>query len=272
MNGNPAVSFIMGVYRCKDPGALKASVESVINQTYADWEFLIVDDGSGDDGATWRAIGAAARLDPRIRPLRYARNHGLAYALDYCLARAKGRYIARQDDDDLSEPGRLAAEVRFLESHPGYALVGTNATLFDGEGEWGALTRPERPDRRSFLWNSPFIHPSVLMRADALRAVGGYRVASETLLLEDYDLFMRMYAHGMRGANIPRPLYRYRSDRHTSKPRPMTARIREARIRARGFKAMRLGPACIPYIVKPVLVGLVPRRLYGMIQGRRTSS
>jgi glycosyltransferase EpsE len=267
----PSVSFIMGVYRCKDPASLRASVESIISQTYEDWELLMVDDGSDDNGTTYATMRDVAALDRRVTALSYEKNQGLAYALDYCLERARGRYIARQDDDDLSEPNRLIREVTFLDKHPDIAIVGTTATLFDCHGEWGLLDVPENPDRSSFLWNSPFIHPSVVMRADALRAVGGYRVAPETLLLEDYDLFMRMYAAAMRGANIQQPLYHYRSDRRTSKPRPMAARVREAKVRARGFKALGFGASSLPYIAKPVLVGLLPKRLYGVIQNGRTS-
>lgn len=272
MSSAPSVTFIMGVWRCKDKDNLLASVRSVISQTYVDWEFLIVDDGSADGGATTEAIREAASLDPRIVPLSYEQNRGLGYALDYCLERAQGQYIARQDDDDLSEPNRLAKEVDLLEAHPELSIVGTNAVLFDDVGEWGYLTMPAHPNSRSFLWNSPFIHPSVVMRASALRLVGGYDAGEGTVLYEDYDLFMRMYATGMCGANIQEPLYRYRSDRCTSKPRPMAARVREARVRARDFRALSLGASSIPYIAKPILVGLIPKRLYGAIQNGRTSS
>jgi glycosyltransferase EpsE len=270
MSSNPSVSFIMGVYRCKDINILIASVKSIISQTYEDWEMLIVDDGSTDGGVTSESIKKAAALDHRIIPLSYQQNHGLAYALDYCLERARGQYIARQDDDDVSEPERLVREVSFLEKHPEYTLVGTNAALFDDNGIWGSLDMPEYPDKKSFLWNSPFIHPSTLMSADALRSVGGYRNAPETLLYEDYDLFMRMYAAGMRGANIQEHLYRYRSDRNTSKPRSLTVRFREAKVRSQGFKALGLGAAGIPYVIKPIALGLVPKRLYGAMQARRS--
>lgn len=272
MSAASTVSFIMGVYRCKDPSALRASVESVMAQTYSDWELIMVDDGSPDDGMTFEAMEDAARLDPRVTALRYENNRGLGYALDYCLERARGAYIARQDDDDFSKPDRLEKEIAFLEAHPEISIVGTTAALFDSEGEWGTLTVPELPVPRSFLWNSPFIHPSVVMRADALRSVGGYAAGPGTLLLEDYDLFMRMYARGLRGANIQEPLYRYRSDRSTSKPRPMSARVREAKVRARDFRMLGLGPSSIPYIAKPILVGLLPKKLYGAIQNERTSS
>jgi glycosyltransferase EpsE len=272
MTSSPTVSFIMGVYRCKNTEDLFASVKSVISQTFRDWEFLIVDDGSADNGITWTAIEAAAALDSRIIPLRYDRNQGLAYALDYCLERTRGRFIARQDDDDLSRPTRLEKEIEYLEAHPSVSIVGTSASTFDEKGVWGTLKCVEDPSPESFLWNSPFIHPSVVMRAEDLRSVGGYRVAPETQLYEDYDLFMRMYSSGMRGHNIPETLYDYRSNRNTSKPRLMSARLREAKIRAQGFKALGLGPKRYLYIAKPIILGLVPRGFYGYIQGRRTAS
>lgn len=268
----PTVSFIMGVYCCKNPKTLLASVESVVRQTFGDWEFLIVDDGSPDEGATYCAVQEAAALDDRVIALRYDQNKGLAFALNFCLERARGRYIARQDDDDFSVPMRLEKQVEFLETHPDVSLVGSNAVLFDNRGEWGEFKVPERPTRQNFLWNSPFIHPSIVVRADALRAVGGYRIAAETARCEDYDLFMRMYAAGMQGENIQAALYRYRSNRDTSKYRPMKHRFEEAIVRARGFKAMGIGPSRLPYIVKPLAVGLIPKGLYGAIQKGRTAS
>lgn len=268
----PTVSFIMGVYCCRNPKMLQASIESVMHQTFDDWEFLIVDDGSPDEGATYHAVREAAALDDRVIALRYEQNKGLAFALNFCLERARGRYIARQDDDDLSVPTRLERQVQLLDSQSSVSIVGSNAVLFDDKGEWGELRVPEMPTRRSFLWNSPFIHPSIVMRADALRAVGGYRVATETARCEDYDLFMRMYAAGMKGANIQSALYRYRSNRDSSKYRPMKRRIEEAMVRARGFKAMGIGPIRLPYIAKPLVVGLIPKGLYGAIQKGRTAS
>lgn len=267
----PDVSFVMGVYCCKNPAELLCSVDSIVSQTFENWEFLIVDDGSPDNGATFAAIEAAAALDQRIIPLRYNENRGLSFALNYCLKHAGGRYIARQDDDDYSEPERLAMQVAFLELHPDLALVGTNAAIFDDDGEWGSLVMPEHPSRESFLWNSPFVHPSVVMRADALRSVDGYRVSPETVRSQDYDLFMRMYAAGWHGANLQEPLYRYRSSRDTLKYRSMPRRVQEAKIRARGFKAMGFGPSCFPYIIKPLLLGLVPKHIYGAVQNRRVS-
>lgn len=265
----PLVSIIMGVYRCTDTAALEKSIQSIVDQTFSDWEFLIVDDGSDDGGRTYYAIRHAAARDNRIIALRYEHNHGLAYALDYCLSRAHGQYIARQDDDDYSQPDRLEKQIVFLSKHPNVAICGSNATIFDATGSWGTLRMPPEPSADSFLWNSPFIHPSVIMRAAALRRVNGYRVSRETVQYEDYDLFMRMYTRGFRGVNLQQPLYCYRSDRTAMKYRPMRRRIQETKIRLHGFRALGLGIRSLPYAVKPVLVGLIPRRVYARIQRRR---
>lgn len=267
----PTVSVIMGVHNCNNLSGLKQSVQSICNQTYRDWEFIIVDDGSKDGGVTFSAIGELAATDDRIIALRYEDNKGLSYALNYCLKFAQGEYIARQDDDDLSIPTRLEKQVAFLDYHPEIDIVGTEALLFDADGEWGKLKLPSRPSSQDFLWNSPFIHPSVVIRAESLRSVGGYRVAPETMRGQDYDLFMRMYSCGMRGANLKEELYLYRSDRATMKYLPMKYRINEAKIRYNGFKKMRLGIGSYPFVVKPILLGLMPKCVYGCIQGKRMS-
>lgn len=265
----PLVSIIMGVYQCKNTDNLMASIKSIIRQTYVKWEFLIVDDGSEDAGRTYSVIQKASRLDHRIIPFRYKENHGLAYALNYCLHRARGIYIARQDDDDFSQPDRLEQQVAFLNSHPNISFCGTNATLFDEQGEWGKLIMKERPSSKSFLWNSPFIHPSIMIRAVQLRQVRGYRDSPETVQYEDYDLFFRLYAHGMFGANLQKTLYNYRSDRNAMKYRPLSRRIAEAKLRAKGFQALHLGAESLLYVLKPLILGLVPRHLYAKIQSRR---
>jgi glycosyltransferase EpsE len=265
----PLVSVIMGVYRCTDFAALEQSIQSIISQTYSNWEFLIVDDGSDDNGRTYNAIKHIASQDNRIIALRYQHNHGLAYALNYCLSRAQGRYIARQDDDDYSEPERLEKQVSFLSKHPNIAICGSNATIFDSKGSWGTLRMPAEPSPDNFLWNSPFIHPSVIMRVDALHRVNGYRVSPETVQYEDYDLFMRMYAQGFRGVNLQQALYHYHSDRTVMKYRPMGRRIQEMKIRLRGFHALGLGIRSFPFAIKPVLVALIPHRIYSRIQRRR---
>lgn len=115
----PRVSIIMGVYN--GFGRMDRSIQSIINQTYKDWEFIICDDGSTDD--TYMKLQEYAALDNRIVVLKNAHNSGLAQSLNNCLSVAKGEYVARMDDDDYSHSERLEKEVYFLNQHPEYAIV-----------------------------------------------------------------------------------------------------------------------------------------------------
>lgn len=163
---SPKISVIMGVYNCKDFLLLKKSVDSIIAQTFADWEFIICDDGSTD--TTLRKLNEISQSDKRIKIISYKQNRGLAYALNQCIKASHGEYIARQDDDDISEATRLQEQADVLNAHPEYAVVGTNARVFDDSGFWGTYTNVEFPDKKAFQWNSPFAHPTVMMRKDAL--------------------------------------------------------------------------------------------------------
>ena len=261
----PAVSVIMGVYNCKNVILLEKSIHSIIQQSYTDWEFLICDDGS-TDGKTLNLLKTYEAEDPRIRILSYEKNQGLSYALNTCIGKATGKYIVRQDDDDVSKPERFQKLVSFAEAHPEYAVVGSIADVTDDSGVWGSYPLEERPTKRSFYWNSPFAHPTVLMRKDILVAVGGYRVAEETRRCEDYDLFMRMYAAGYKGYNLQEKLYEYRIVNGNKKYRPMKDRIAEAIVRYKGFKQMGILICGIPYVVKPILIGLIPQKVFRRIK------
>lgn len=263
----PLISVIAGIYNCKSPELLKKSLESVICQTFTDWELLISDDGS-PDGKTPALLDEMARLDPRIRILHEQKNGGLGAALNHCLAEAKGEFIARQDDEDLSEPDRFEKQLVFLRSHPEFSFVSSWIDVFDDSGIWGSEKNPEFPDKHSFLWNSPFAHPAMMIRRADLEAVGGYRVVPETKRAEDYDLFMRLYAAGFRGCNLQEILYHYRVVIGNTKYRPMPDRIDEAKVRAHGFRLLHLYPVGIPYVIKPILIGLIPQRLFAKIRRR----
>lgn len=167
----PTISVIMGVYNCKNIELLNKSVDSILNQTVSDFEFLICNDGSSD--RTLNELKKIAKKDSRIKILTYDNNVGLHHALNTCLKVATGEYIARQDDDDLSKPERLKNQLEFLNEHQEYAMVGTCADVFDDEGIWGEYIVPESPKKEDFLWNNPFMHPTMMMRKTALVSGGG---------------------------------------------------------------------------------------------------
>lgn len=256
----PSVSIIMGVYNCKNYKLLDKSIRSILNQTFSDFEFLICNDGSTND--TLEHLKKIELEDSRIKVLSYEKNRGLNYALNTCLKEAKGKYIARQDDDDISKPQRLEKEYRFLENNDKYSIVGTLADVFDDDGIWGKYDNPQKPTKRDFYWNSPFIHPTVMIRKEAYDAVGGYRIAKETRRCEDIDLFMRMYAMGYEGYNIQECLYLYRMvNTPDEKYRPMKYRIDEAIVKYKGYKAMGNLLCGIPYVFKPLIVGMIPQKI-----------
>lgn len=264
------ISVVMGVYNCENRIELvEQSVKSIINQTYKNWELIICNDGSTDQ--TYEYLrNRIAILDDRIKIISYSENKGLAYASNFCIKHAKGNYIARQDDDDISYPNRFEKEIMYLKNHKDIGFVGTNADVYSPKnGIWGEYIVPEKPTKDSFLWNSPFLHPSIMFRAESLVAVGGYRVAKETNRCEDYDLFMRMYAKGITGYNIQEKLCNYKIENGNKKYRPLKVRIEEMKVRSYGFKNMKIGIKRYPYIIKPILVGLIPQFVFKKIKEKQ---
>ena len=206
-------------------------------------------------------------MDPRIKIIHNDRNYGLAYSLNHCVDVAKGKYIARMDDDDISDTNRLYQEVAFLEQNNKYAFVGCNAYVIDDKDIIiGHKKMIEKPSKNDFLFNSPFIHPTIMIRKSALESIGGYRVATETRRAEDYDLWMRLYEAGMNGYNIQEELFCYREDVLSLKKRKYKYRIDEAVVRYIGFKKLGLFPRGLFYVIKPLFVGLLPSRLVQFIK------
>ena len=264
----PIVSIIMGVYNCKNFELLDKSISSILNQTFSDFEFLICDDGSTNN--TLAYLKKIEAEDSRVKILSYEKNRGLSYALNICLKEAKGKYIARQDDDDISDPRRLEMEFFFLENNKQYSIVGTLADVFDDRGVWGKYNNPEKTQKNDFYWNSPFMHPTIMVRKEAYDVVGGYRIAKETRRCEDIDLFMRMYAAGLKGYNIQKSLYLYRMvNTPDKKHRPMKYRIDEAVVKFKGYKAMGNLFRGMPFVLKPILVGVIPQKIFYHIKKRR---
>lgn len=184
---------------------LRSAITSLLQQTYSNFEILVVDDGSTDNTCSI----AREYDDERIRILERDDPDGLAGALNYGIDAAAGEYIARQDADDISAPDRLARQVAYLDSHPDVALVGTAARMISESGhERGLRHVLERPMVDDLLKKNQFVHGSVMYRkAEVLEATGGYDTLFETS--EDYDLWIRLAnQHPVR--NLDAPLYTLR--------------------------------------------------------------
>lgn len=200
-DGKPKVTVLMPVYNAAK--FLREAMDSILSQTFTDYEFLILDDGSTDESAA--IIGSYT--DPRIRLVRNDRNLRLAATLNRGLELVRGEYIARMDADDISLPERLAKQVAFLDAHPDIGLCGTWAQAF-GDAQF-QLLHPADPEhiRAKLLFDSAFVHPAVVLRRETFAR--HHLVYREFYPMDDYDLWLRA-ARLFPLANIPEHLLRYR--------------------------------------------------------------
>lgn len=260
------VSVLMGVYNAAD--TVERAMNSLLRQTFSPLEILVCDDAS-TDGSLGVLRALQERHPDKIRLLQNAENQGLGATLNTCFAHATGDYIARMDADDVSLPMRIQQQADFLESHPAFAMVGCNAEKFDEQGIYGELRYPKAPQPRDFLWNNPFLHPSMLIRAAVLRELGGYDPRNWCKRCEDYELWMRLYAAGYRGYNLPDILFQYYEGQENLIKRKYRYRITEARVRFRGFRDNKMLLRGLPYVVKPLLVGLLPGKMLREMKKKR---
>jgi len=261
----PLVSVIIPLHNAEK--TVERCISSVLEQTYDNWEIICCDDCSSDN--TCEKVLRFCEKDKRITLLRNEKNMKAAYSRNRCIEKAAGKYIAQIDDDDYCAKERFESQVEFLENNEKYALVGSNVYRFDENGVWGESEMIEEPEKKDFLWNSQFINPSVTFRADALKAVNGYRIEKITNRTEDYDLYMRLYTKGFKGYNMKEKLtYYYRGENSYPKCK-YRYRIDEAKVRHQNFKQMGLMPKGIFYVIKPLIVGLIPMGLIERLKRRK---
>jgi glycosyltransferase involved in cell wall biosynthesis len=197
----PEVSVIMSVYNSET--TLEAAVDSILGQSFENFEFIIVNDGSSDKTAD--ILKRCEGKDKRVRVLTNETNIGLTRSLNKAISASSGRYIARQDADDLSLPDRMGKQIVFLRDHPEIALLGTSKAVLDGSGKViGTNPLPELPDYNRLLKSNCFAHGSVMIRREVLEETGGYN--EDFRMSQDYELWLRI-AKTRRIANLPEPLY-----------------------------------------------------------------
>ncbi len=257
MRMEPLVSIIMGAYNCQD--TVGKAIESIQNQTYQNWEFVICDDASTDE--TWMELKKYGESDKRIILIKNDHNLRLAAALNHCLAHAKGEYIARMDADDESYPERLEKQVRFLEQHEEYAVVGCGRVIFDENGDKGVRLVKEVPDRDVLLANAPFAHPTIMMRKSVYDQLGGYTVSELTKRAEDLDLWFRFFHAGYKGYNIQKPLYRYHESLTDYNKRTVDAAWNTSKVYLNGYRLMGFPWYKYVFALKPLISALLPPKM-----------
>src|SRR5690606_29775752 len=204
----PAISVAMSVYN--EERFVHEAIDSVLAQTFADFEFLILDDGSSD--ATPAIIREYTAHDSRIRPIIRG-NRGRIASLNQLLAEARAPIVARMDGDDICHPERFSKQMAFLEAHPDYGVVGSWSEDIDEHGRTLEMKGSGHPlDHQAFLQaigtgGQLICHPAAMFRRDIVLSVGGYHAAFRHC--EDFDLWLRL-ASVTRLGNLPERLIRYR--------------------------------------------------------------
>jgi len=204
------VSVLMTTYNSEK--YVSETIKSVVNQTYKNWEFIIIDDASTD--GTYDIITSASFSDDRIKIFRLDKNHGQSYALNFGLKKSSCDLIARIDNDDLMARDRIEKQVSYMNRYPEVAVVGTYVNYIDSQGRFlsrGKTDFTSTEEIADKIKNNELVgfnHPTVMMRKEIILKLGGYR--SEYWPADDIDLWNRILENGYRIEIIPEYLTDYR--------------------------------------------------------------
>jgi len=220
------LAVVLPVYNAE--AFIRPAVESILGQTYTDFDFIIIDNCSTD--ASFEILGEYAEKDDRIRLYRNERNMGFVYSLNRGNQLANSEYVARMDADDISTPDRLEKQLRFLLDNPDVDVVTSWNGQFDLDPQdvQFIIKAPATHEELSRVarFRDPISHPACIFRRSAVLAVGGYQ---DRGTLEDWLLWARMMQQGCRFACIQEVLYKFRRD---DKFAPRRRGLRRARLHA----------------------------------------
>ncbi len=250
------VSVAMSVHNGEN--FLSESIESILNQTYKDFEFIICDDASTDSSI--KIVESYMKEDKRIVLIQNEVNLGLAASLNKCISLAKGAYIARMDADDVSIENRFENQVIYLDSHLDIAFVCGRVYMFDENGVWGESkgTKGQGLTLENVYKHQPIAHPTVMIRRSVLEEVGCYTVASYTRRGQDFDLWCKIYEKGYKGENTEELVLYYRNNREAYARRKFKYRIDSYLMKKLWRKRLNLPLKYEFYAYKPIIAGLVP--------------
>lgn len=268
-NSGIEVSIIMGIYNCED--TLDESINSIINQEYKNWELIMCDDCSTDN--TYKVAKKYVDMYPqKIKIIKNEKNLTLAPSLNKCIKLARGKYIARQDGDDLSSLDRLRKQVEFLENNREYDLVGSSMTSFNKNGNIGIHRLKEIPDKNDMIYGITFAHATILIKAEVMKALNGYCEDGYCNQLEDYELWSRFFLNGYKGYNLSDSLYYVREDEDAYKRRNVKRRLRC--IKLRWIVARRLKFSLKGYMlgIKDVVALFVPGKVFELYYKHKSQS
>ncbi|MFA5021559.1 MAG: glycosyltransferase [Patescibacteria group bacterium] len=251
----PKISVIMPFYNAKD--FLAQAVESILNQTFADFELIIINDASTDNS---EQIIQPFLADKRIVYVKNDKNQGIVNNLNYGLKIAKAEIIARMDGDDVSLPTRLEEQFQFLLENHNIAAVGSFVKIIDENSqEIDQRTKPIDPQviKNNLIIYSPLVHPATMFRKSIILQVGGYR--NQYLYVEDIDLWYRLVYSGFKISNVSKFLLGYRYHKNSTANQAKANAKRAFKLRMETIKRFRLKISFKQYLLiyAQLIAGLI---------------
>ena len=253
---NKKISIIMGIYNCAN--TLPEAIDSILAQTYDNWELIMCDDCSTDD--TYKVAEEYKNKYPeKIILIQNEKNSKLAFSLNHCLENATGNYIARMDGDDIAVPERLEKQLQFLDEHPEVQLVGTAMQRFNENGLNDIYYPPEKIDKYTLATHVPFCHATILTYKYVYDELNGYTVAERTVRGQDCDLWYRFFAKGFNGTNMMESLYLVREDKNAIRRRTAKRRWYAYQTEMIGYKLLNYPKLwAVRLTIRVIIKSLVP--------------
>ena len=250
---NIEISVVMAEYNT-NPDDLKEAIQSILNQTFKEFEFIIVDDhGKNDLNKIVNDFN-----DSRIRIIDNKSNKGFVYSLNNGIKNAKGKYIVRMDTDDISDKRRIEILYNFIKSHPEYAVVGTKAIEFSGKEKSGILGKSGEKKKKNIMRGDIVIHASAIMKKEAIEKIGYYK---EYKRAEDLVLWCELLINNYRLYMLDDELYYYRVNLSDYNKRKLKYRKDEIRARFKYYPLMNANLIDYMFIFKSIISGILPNKL-----------
>ncbi|MBQ7345432.1 MAG: glycosyltransferase [Oscillospiraceae bacterium] len=252
------LSVVMAVYNAEK--YLNKAMDSILGQTFDDFELIVVDDKSKDRSG--QILHEYARKESRMVLLENQENMGLAKSLNRGLAVAQGEYIARMDADDISVPHRFEQQVRFLDQHPDYTFVSCIGRYIDEEGNQEQLRLfPETNEEIYAMMPKvdAVMHPGVMFRRADVAAIGNY--CEELRVVQDYDLWFRGMAAGYKFYNIQEPLVLFRRNHSYNVRKNRAYRLMDLKVRKKGYKLNKIPFYKWGYLIVPLILAVIPPKV-----------
>jgi glycosyltransferase involved in cell wall biosynthesis len=257
------ISVVMSAYNAEK--YISEAIESILNQSFENFEFIIINDCSTDN--TLEIIKRYSSQDSRIKLINNKENLGLTSSLNKAIKSSKGKYIARMDDDDISEKTRFEKQIEFLEKNKDIDIVGSFAKNIDEEGN--ILNDRTVPLNHDEIINilpklSPLIHPAIIFRKKSLGKIGFYNEKFRTS--QDYEMWFRAMAAGLKFQNLPLYLVKYRVNDNYFERKSFKYRINDLKVRFKGYNEIKLPIYKWYPIFIPLILGVIPAWLYKLLK------